>query len=67
MRGFSVGPVGKEYSCDARNRGSISGLGKSSGRGHGNSLQYSCLENPVGLGVWRAAVHGVTESLTRLK
>ena len=38
----------------------------SPGGGHGNPLQYSCLENPMGRGAWRATVHGVTESQTRL-
>ena len=59
--------MGKAYSYDTRKRRSISGLGRSSGGGHGNPLQYSCLENPMGLEVWLAAVHGVTESLTWLK
>ena len=35
--------------------------------GHGNPLQYSCLENPMDRGAWRATVHGVTKSWTRLK
>ena len=37
------------------------------GGGHGNPLQYSCLENPMDRGAWRATVHGVTKSRTRLK
>ena len=37
------------------------------GEGNGNPLQYSCLENPVDAGAWWAAVHGVTQSRTRLK
>ena len=37
------------------------GLGRSPGRGHGNPPQYSCLENPMGWGAWRATVHGVTK------
>ena len=37
------------------------------GEGNGNPLQYSCLENPVDRGAWWAAVHGVTQSQTRLK
>ena len=37
------------------------------GEGNGNPLQYSCLENPVDRGAWWAAVHGVTQSRTRLK
>ena len=43
--------------------GSISGLGRSPGGGHGNPLQCACLENPMDRGVWRATVHGVTKSL----
>ena len=49
-----------------RDAGSISGLRRSPGGGHGNPLQYSCLENPVDRGAWRATVHGVTKSQTRL-
>ena len=44
----------------------ISGLGRSPGEGHGNPLQYSCLENPMDRGAWWATVHGVTESQTQL-
>ena len=40
----------------------IPGLGRSPGRGHGNLLQYFCLENPMGRGAWRAAVHRVSKS-----
>ena len=40
----------------------IPGSGRSPGGGHGNPLQYSCLENPMDRGAWWAAVHGVTES-----
>ena len=47
---------------DVRDSDSIPGSGRSPGRGHGNPLQYSCLENPMDRGAWRAAVHGVTES-----
>ena len=43
---------------------SIPGLGRSPGEGKGNSLQYSCLENPMDRGAWWAAVHGETESDT---
>ena len=38
----------------------------SPGEGNGNPLQYSCLENPMDGGAWRATVHGVTKSRTRL-
>ena len=44
-----------------RDTGSIPGLGRSSGEGHGNPLQYSCLEDPMGRGAWQATVHSVTE------
>ena len=47
---------------DIRDLGSIPGLGRSPGRGQGNPLQYSCLENPMDRGAWWARVHGVTES-----
>ena len=43
----------------ARHAGSIPGLGRSPGGGHGNPLQYSCLENPIDRGAWQATVHEV--------
>ena len=49
---------GKESTCPAGHLGSVSGLGRCPGGGHGNPLQYSCLENPMDKGTWRAAVHG---------
>ena len=52
---------------DLRDTGSIPGLGRSPEEGHGNSLQYSCLENSMDRGAWRATVHGVARSQTRLK
>ena len=45
-----------------RDTGSIPGLGRSPGGGHGNPLQYSCPENLMDRGTWRATVHGVAES-----
>ena len=45
---FPHGSDGKESACNVGNLGSISGLRRSPGGGHGNSLQYSCLENPYG-------------------
>ena len=44
---------------DIRDTGVIPGLGGSPGGGHGNPLQYSCLENPMGGGAWQAAVNRV--------
>ena len=52
---------------DVRDVRSTPGSGSSPGRGHGNPLQDSCLENPMDRGVWRAAVPGVTKSRTCLK
>ena len=49
---------------DARDPGSIPGSGRSPGGGHGNPLQYSCLENPMQRGDWWVTVPGVTESQT---
>ena len=49
---------------DVRDEGSIPASGRSPGEGHSNSLQYSCLENPVDRGAWCAIVHGVAESDT---
>ena len=46
--------------------GSIPGLERSPGKGHGNPLQYCCLENPMDRGAWWASVHGVSKSQTRL-
>ena len=51
---------------DVRDAGSIPGLGRSLGEGHGNPLQYSCLENPMDR-VWQATVHGVIKSQTQVK
>ena len=47
---------------DSGDVGSISGLGRSLGEGNSNPLQYSCLENPMDSGAWRAIVQGVSES-----
>ena len=52
---------------DVRDSGSVSGLGRSPGGGHGNPLQNSCLENPMDRGAWQATVHGVTKRQTWLK
>ena len=44
--------------------GSNPGLGRSPGEGHGNPLQYSCLENPMDRGAWGSIIHGIAESDT---
>ena len=61
---------GKESACNAGDpgdMGSIPGSGRSPGGGNGNPLQYSCLENPMDRGAWRATVHEVAKSQTKLK
>ena len=52
---------------DAGDVGSIPGSGRSPGGGHGNPLQYSCLENLMDRGGWQATVHRVTKSRTQRK
>ena len=64
--GFPCGSDGKESACNARDPGSIPGSGLSPGGGNGNSLQYSCLENPMDRGTWQAAVHEVAKHQTQL-
>ena len=49
-----------------RDAGSLPGLGRSPGEGIGNSLQYSCLENPMDRDAWQATVHELEQSQTRL-
>ena len=51
---------------DIRDVGLIPGSGRSPGGGHGNSLQYSCLENPLDRGAWRATVHSVAKSVAKM-
>ena len=65
-QGFPDGSEGKESACSAESLGSVSGLGRSLGEGHGNSLQYSCLKNPMDRRAWQAIVHGVADSQTRM-
>ena len=51
---------------DGRDKGSLPKLGRSLGGEHGNSLQYSCLKNPMDRGAWWAIIYGVAKSLTQL-
>ena len=60
------GSDGKASACNAGDPASIPGPGRSPGEGNGTPLQYSCLENPMDGGAWRATVHGVTKSRTHL-
>ena len=59
---LSFGSDVEESACNAVDPGLIPGSGRCQGRGHGNPLQHSCLENSMDGGAWRATVHGVTES-----
>ena len=66
-QGFPRSLVSKEFACNAGDLSSIPGLGRSPGKGNGNPLQYSCLENPTdGRTSW-GAVYGVAQSRTWLK
>ena len=65
--GFPWWLRGKESSCNAGEPGLMPGSGRSLWEGNGNPLQYSCLENPMDRGAWRAIVHGAANSWTQLK
>ena len=62
---FPGGSDGKESTCNAEDPGVILGSGRSPGEGHGNPLQYSCLENSMDRGTWQATIHGVTKTPSR--
>ena len=76
LTGFPGGASHKETACQCRRcrrrrflthaGDTIPGLGRSAGGGHGNPLQYSCLENAMDRGTWQATVPGVAKSQTRL-
>ena len=63
--GFPGNSDSKESACNAGDPGSIPGSGRSP-EGHGNPLQYPCLENPMDEEPWWVTVHGVAQSRTRL-
>ena len=69
-KGFLSGAGGTELTCQCKRHRRL-GFNPWAGRfpesGHGNPLQYSCLENPMDRGAWWATVYGVTKSQTRLK
>ena len=60
--GFPGSSTGKESTCNVRDLGSLPGLERSPGGGHGNPLQYSCLENPMDREAWWATAHRVAKS-----
>ena len=64
ITGFLGGSDGKESACNAGDPGLIPGWGRSPGEAHGNPLQYSCLENSMDRGAWRATVRGLTKNRT---
>ena len=64
--GFPGDSDSKESACSAGDPGSIPGSGRSCGEGNGNLLQYSYLENTMDRGAWRATIHWITKSQTRL-
>ena len=64
--GFPGGSDGKESACNAEDLNSVPELGRSLEEETSNPLQYSCLENCIDRGAWRAIVHGVPKSWTQL-
>ena len=56
----------KKSACNVGDPGLIPGSGRANGEGNGYPLQYSCLENSMDRGAWRATVHGITKSQTQL-
>ena len=64
--GSPSGSDSKESAFNAGDSGSILGSERFPGEGNGNPLQYSCLENPMDRGAWRAIVLGITESRSEL-
>ena len=67
MLGFLGSKVGKESACSAGDPGLIPGSGRSLGGGHGNPLQYSCLENPMDRGAqWGLWGHKESDTIKRV-
>ena len=64
--GFPGGSVVKNPPANAGDAGSVPGLRRYPGKRNDNSLQYSCLGNPMVRGTWQATVHEVTKSKTKL-
>ena len=66
ISGFASGTMVKNPPASSGDMGLLPGSGRSAGGGNGNSLQYSCLGNPMDWGAWQATVHAVAKSWTRL-
>ena len=66
LQGFPGGSGGKDSACNVGDPGSILGLRRFPGEGNGKPFWYSCLENPMDGGAWKATVHGVAKNQTRL-
>ena len=64
LHSFSGGSVVKNPPVNAGDMGLITGSGRSPGKGNGNPLQSSCLENSMDRGAWWATVHGIVKSQT---
>ena len=64
--GLPSGASGKESTANYKRRGFNPSSERCPGEGNGNPLQYSCLENPIDRGTWRATIHGVTKNQTGL-
>ena len=64
---YHSGSDGKESACNVGDQSLIPRLGRFSGERNGKPHQYSCLENTMDIGAWRATVHGVAKSQTRLR
>ena len=64
--GFPGGSEVKASAWNAGDPGVIPESGRSPGEGNGNPLQYSCLDNPIDRGAWKATVYGVAKSQTRM-
>ena len=65
-RGFPGGSDHKESACNAGDLSSILGLGRFPGGWHGNSLQHSCLKNPMDRGAWLATIHWIPKCWSQL-
>ena len=63
FQGFPGGSVVKNLQANAGDTVSVPGLGRSSGEGNSNLLQYSCLGNSMDRGAWWVTVNGVTKTL----